>query len=443
MNRTNNNLAALYKYIEEHGDPKGILWTKNVMQQAALLHKKVMDFNELLESQKGSPDMIVQSRIGNLQTSLGTFTPGNTYEVPTISGKLKERKIPDVAPEERLLLCLNGIVHISQAFSAEGEIDDDASQALLYELKPKAVTTHEDKSTCTISNTDTDSPPWEFWKESWRTGAWHNSRNDIWNTKLVNARWQKAPPLLSEEANKLDKWATIWRTLSDRLKNFITKYESALKDVDQVVCFALGSLDVGYPRSFVQHLAANTVAEALNELRRTKGISTPVSTFAQDPAYCDNCIDILQSELNIKATKSHEAFSKVNKNTFVITFAPTGPICPIIADLTREFDGPAAMLCDEIIDDYMEPQHEKGTWIDNYPTSTLVDYKKKCFSEYFGDDKELLGMSHEEFRNKYPLVPSRKDIPEGVDKQTEKEWKDGYANEVRRCFGNSYLYVRK
>ncbi|KAL1595304.1 hypothetical protein SLS60_009994 [Paraconiothyrium brasiliense] len=488
MGPTINNLKATYEYLDEHGNPKGTLWNKDVIKDAAQLQQQVLMFNEkaaqmvheVLKFNKKAIDQHgtklnsnelqlqqqentdLQSRMAELRASMGTFFPGNTYKVRTISGNSKTLEIPNYDdptiitegqdPTEiphtksRLDLCIHGIVEISNAFNADDKLDDNTIHAQLYSLKAVEISDHERNSRCTHER-----PPWKLWGCSWDTGTWHLD-GEYWGYKFTNGLlhyvWKNIETLTEEEKQNKEDLGRLWKTLSDRLKSLIDKYQSALKHIDKVICFGLGSLHIGKARSFVQHKAAATVAEALTKLRRDNNISTtPVIILAQDPAYCSNCIKILKDDLKIIATAEYEDFFKVDRNTFVVSFAPAGPIFPIIADLTLNSAGPAAMLCDEIVIDYMRPHNEEGNWIDNEPTKNLVEgYQEKCHVEYFGDKEDYFPEnSYKDFFEEFPERPTAKNIAErvGTSQEDLERWKKGYADDVKICFGDGYLYVRK
>lgn len=425
------------------------------MYKVAVLHEVAMRYNEFQRLKNflpapGENESTVDkrnrgSRMSILKKSLNGFGPGVSYEVLDVFGKLQKLRVPDVPPKRILMISLRGIVQISKTFSAgKGSIDKDM-QARLYELKTLPISRHELQKACAPKYL-----PWKFWKDSWNTGIWHQDGKFFGrNTSLEVVKgdypleWQSISKLSTQTMEDMKRCAAIWKTLSNRLKLILRKHSAKLLTVDKVICFALGPLSAWEPRSFVQHLAAATVAETLTEMRRAKGIFKSVITFSQDPAYCDDCVAILKDDLNIHATSLSNNFSRVDVNTFVIALAPTGPICPIIADLTISHNGPAAMLCDEIVDDYMEPQYKDQRWIDNTVTKNLVKYKERCAKDYFGDAMDFMGRSWEQFEARYPTVPAQMLEKSPGQIAMKEEARREYSKAAKCSFRDAWVYVRR
>lgn len=422
-NSTGVNIPALEAYLKDRG--RNALWTSDLIEEATKLHQEVLVFNDL---RKMSHDRAAIP-----------FGANNTYNARDLTGNIQALPIPDIDNDQHLVLCFKGFVEISKAFGFGDILIGNPQKRLVYEVKAMSVPSHERTQNCIR-----ESELWGFWRKSWGTGEWlwKNKVFDHWvSAGQVVWGWRGVHSVLPERLKMKKEQAAIAKKVADRLVELIHKHESTLLSVDRVVCIGLGALDVEKPRSFVQHLAAHTAAETMRSMRQKLGVDTPIEIIAQDPAYCDQCIEVLRSELGVRATRTYDAFSKVDKNAFVITFAPTGPICGIIADLTLESGGPAAMLCDEIVQDYLRPQNEEAKYIDNEPTKNLVEYTRRCSVDYFGDAQECMGMSYEEFLERFPLEPAQ--LPKDTDPQARRLCVDAYARKSRSCFFDGYLYVRK
>lgn len=441
------NLTGLYEYLEKQ---EVVLWNREVLKGFQDLNQKVLKWNAIQKFKEGS-SIHSEEVIANLKKNLDDFGPGKDYEVATVSGNPQILTLPNFSAQRpRLNLVPNGIVEISKSVGSNDVPDENSPYARLYEIKAVSVTSHEKNHECTHED-----PPWKLWEVSWDKGDW-SLNGKYWDKFLQEDKiaWKffAVEQLSKENREGKEQLATIWKKLSGQLTTMLKDYGDTLKIVDQIICFGLGTLNIGKARSFIQHKAAATVAKALNELRQDHGIETPVTILAQDAAYCSECSETLKKNFNMRTTTGLDGFFYIDRNTFVITFAPTGPICPIIADLTCEFGGPAAMLCDKIESDYLLPEKKlNGNWIDNEPTMNLVKYKEGCHSEDFGDISEIwkgllerLAMSRAEFFNheKYSQPPTKKNRGDTPDEEF-KLWSDGYANHVKECFPECCLYVRK
>jgi hypothetical protein len=456
---TDNNLTAFYKFLDEKREPTGILWSRNVIEMAQKLQSQVNKYNNLEvlkstlgkqigehEQPKGEGDSGVaeiQERIRDLEQSLREFDPRCTYDVPDIYGKLQtldNLKFPNVTPVE-LSVVFRGIVALSKLFKDEGEIIPSSADRNLCYLYVREQSRHNKHREC--EHVD-HHPPWKFWKQTWETGAWHDDHGKVWKS----SSWNDLAALEPARQEEIQTWAAIWKTLSDRLEIMIRKHSDQLKNVDKVICFALGALMHSRACSYVQHLAARTIADTLNELNKERNVEErtvagEICILAQDPAYCSSCTAILKDELDIRAVTDLEGFLTVDQNTFVLCFAPAGPITGIIADLTRESGGPAAMLCDRIDDDFMRPEHEARDWIDATETKNLVEWKKTCSGEAFGDAQDFLGKSLEEHKIEFPTVPACLPTSTDEEMQVREAVKTEYRKRAQVNFRDAWLYVRR
>jgi len=403
---TNCHLTSLYEFLRGR-----CIWTQNVLWEAHKLHQKVLQFNEIHQN-------ITASR----QLEAEKLFPDGEYTVIDISGRTQTCQVPDIQKGQKLILSLKGVVEISEDFH-----ENETHKKLLYKLIAVPKPRHETES----SQCSQPENPWDFWKESWTTGAWKVDQR-CWWWKAVGPNiiwgWHETQGLKPSIATGRESVAKTWSKLSSRLDSLIKENAQRLEKVDKVLCFGLGSLSVSKPRSFVQHLAARTVADALEKINGGRSIEV----HAQDPEYCKNCVNLLWDKLQIHARNDLGYFFEINESTFIITISPAGPIRSIIIDLAQIFDGPAAMLCDEISDDCMAPEKMEGNWIDDEPTKNLCDYAKNCTKEYFGDCKDVMDRSWAQWKTEEKPFQDMND-----------DEKKLLSLSTRVSFGDVYLYIQK
>jgi hypothetical protein len=276
---------------------------------------------------------------------------------------------------------------------------------------------HEDKKECCSPNSmvDVEDTPYRYWRErylghgvepkTWQKTKYNNNTKD-WVYEFID-HVELTPKQNAENERRL----TQWQATREKLVHNIMKHRDRLMHVDQIICFGLGALSCRRPRSFVQHLAAVTVGHTIQAIRDKSDEymqSSRIKILAQDPAYCSNCKDVLKEQLGIRAVTTFEGHRSLNKTTLTISIAPGAPICQMIADLTREFGGPAAMMCDAFGDNYLaeeELENPEGTFASDEPTKNMVYYKRRCEVEDLEDAKDVLGMAYDEFKERYPYVP--------------------------------------
>ncbi|KAF2248957.1 hypothetical protein BU26DRAFT_505073 [Trematosphaeria pertusa] len=463
---TESNITGAYLWANKYGDPPGTIWSRETIAEASKLQASAHMWNDMRRlrplanalpviKDKFTAEEIphlqqmtkdIEEEIERLNRLLGDFSEGGIYRVRDIFGEWHTFPFPEVRPRHKLIVRVLGVVAFSQNFDDNNDIKtDNPKQKCLYDLEPMPLSKHDLWRQCDTYET----PPWEFWMHEWETGNFHLKRY-VWRRNIQKPigidfvhEWRHIRELSADQRKDAKHWASHWKMLADRLRSYIKEHRERLKNVDKVICFALGPLHYGFSKCFVQHMAANTVREVLEELKKTKRTQKNIGVVAQDPAYCKHCAHVLQETLSIETTTDFEAFLEVGQNTFVITFAPSAPVCGIIADLTLEVGGPAAMLCDEIEDDYLRPEWDDTRWIDAEPTKNLVAYKRRCSIKEFGDTKDVMGMSYHEFMARYPIVPA--ELPHDTPNETEiwEEVKKVYSLSFKSNFHDIFLYVRK
>lgn len=167
----------------------------------------------------------------------------------------------------------------------------------------------------------------------------------------------------AEFANFKQKWLKS-QMLKD-IAEHLTKHAPQMAHVSKVVCFGLGHLattsapshlefnpeDHG-ARSWIQHVAASQIGDML---RMFTG-NPDIRFYAQDPAYCDNCMEILSQNLQIEVLDGNRGFLELDSETFVISVAPDVPVQQIVGDMLGDSGGPAGMFCQQINGD----EHGRG-----------------------------------------------------------------------------------
>jgi hypothetical protein len=455
------NLTALYRFIDTKKDAPGTLWTRKVIELANKLQKEVNDYNELelLKSRAGkypagsAQGKAISDRIKVLEAKVKNLKPGGHYKVPDIYGCSQQVKFFDDRPE-RLFLTFKGPVELSTLFNDKNEIDASNSKHHLCYLEKKEFSRHQTHLECQHKD-----PPWKFWKTSWETGTWKNEEGKFWGkigsesvSSGVVYLWRDPKNLKADRASEITRKEEhvhkIWKTLSHKLNTMIHKHAEQLKDVDKVICFALGEPSYTRPTSYVQHLAARTIAHSLEEIHKKRGNPKKINVLAQDVAYCSGCTKVLHDELNIQTITDLEGYFKVDKNTFVVCLCPSGPIPTIIVDMTRGVGGPAAMLCDEINKEYLRPEHvhRERPWIDATETRQLVEWMEKCTGEpgeEFGDASHYMKIRYEDFDTRFPNVPVRMPDTSAEEKKEKAIAQVAYSGKASCNFRDAWLYVRK
>lgn len=360
--------------------------------------------------------MEMVEEMDKLQRSLQSAKPGDKYQVKGFDGKQHSLQIPRFDKgTEYLSIIIVDYRLLSQNMDENGNFKERANPHRLvpFFVLVKSIGRHIKENECIP---EPGREPWVKWKKDWEAGE-------------------------------------NWKIYSTQLKYHVTKHWDTLKRVDQIVCIALGSLQAGFqsidtkngkpivkefPRRFVQHLTAYTIREAMHELASSEQASVSrgemkqrsqeakLTILAQDPVYCNNCINVLKNGLDIEATIYQDVLKRITENTFVICIAPSGSLVSIICDIIPR--GPLGMLCDTIqIDtkrwdglESVEPwlkwdgwdgskfseADEDGAW-DDLPTKSMVEYEKKCYAIEFGDHEDCLGITNKqvcsEYRRKSPL----------------------------------------
>lgn len=174
--------------------------------------------------------------------------------------------------------------------------------------------------------------------------------------KIMDAPKAKSPfhcCLLDTKPDTLEKVRDIWRgsEICRQLREHILRCGHRTQEVKSVLCFGLGALACSNMpnhnyRTFLQHAAAMEIRDAFQEAQNTHNI--PI--YAQDPAYCARCKEVLQGLFGFQILETPQGFGKIDGDSFVVTKAPTAAVRQIVFDMTAHCKGPAGMLCDRIVD---------------------------------------------------------------------------------------------
>ncbi|KAJ4373823.1 hypothetical protein N0V83_002562 [Neocucurbitaria cava] len=471
---TSRPLTDLYDRILR--ERQGRVWTIHRIVEAEKLQQKIDKFNKksLLQhsldsgqEQGVTADEELRADVFQLNSELEGFGPGAKYKSSNVFGVDVEREIESfgdlaLGGVRCLLLVMEGYWSIAKGLSADSTKEGDAQ--LLYKIIARNATRHQNERSC-----HDDTTAYSYWKKRWNADV-ARSDDKVWiRTKYddlsENYKYEfvSRKELTDAKIEEDERIKDQWHNTRKRLIGLLMTHKDKLKHVKNVLCFGLGALDWRRPRSFVQHLAAATIRDTLNSLQQ-RGPNEGLQIIAQDPAYCSNCTSVLKSELSIEAVTSLKGFKEVTRNSFIITVAPSAPVCQIITDLTLDDGGPAAMLCDRFGDDYLAQERTREGALDaldtsDEPTKNMVEYKKRCVIEGFEDRDELPGMSYDEYK-KYPTVQAlRKELEltnkeiilddkretKTIDKdkiQKDNNWCDMSRREATWNFPESALYVR-
>lgn len=459
----NRNLTSLYKYIDRR-DPRGIIWTRQMLEPAKKLLKQMQTFNKLqtlkiFMDKDFAPNEFpvlrtdlnlnaIESQIQALEADLQSFGPGYPYHVRTLSGATHTLHIPEISSRQHFFLSFTGIIELSENFVLHpNPAEPPTTDPPLYTLTTTVISFHDRYNECYYSDL-----PYAFWKISWNTGDWKNASNQFWgrtitaNPPKITWGWRHESTIKNPKTrSKMEKVAKNWQILSERLKQQINKHATELINVDKVVCFGLGALNVSNPRPFIQHLAARTIADKLEALHGRK-----IPVLAQDPAYCLSCVRTLDQELGIEAVNDLSAFDALTPNSFILAISPAGPILGMVVDILRGeyLRGPVAMLCDPINDDYMWPEHEtdpkkQGQFLPDFSTKNLVKWKKGCDREYVGDAKDWLGKTLETWQEKKPLLPAQMKPKTEEEMREYESSKEQYSNVSQIMLDDASLCVKE
>jgi hypothetical protein len=261
------------------------------------------------------------------------------YITRNLRGDSITRPLPTIEDDQVLDLVLHNYNAIAQGLDKKEEAEP--TERDLYFVKAvHRSTKHEYKKQCRKPK-EVKEEPYYYWREHYfgrhtEKKAWVRKLNGAINDNVYNI--VNISELTPEESAIFERQVSQWHKLKDRLTKSIKDHGDKLKDVDQIICFGLGSFCYNQPRSFMQHLAALTVRNAIQDLRND---SAQIKILAQDPAYCSNCKDIALEQLEgIEAVTTFKGHRLLSKTTLTISIAPGAPVCQIIADITRKYGGP-------------------------------------------------------------------------------------------------------
>jgi hypothetical protein len=139
--------------------------------------------------------------------------------------------------------------------------------------------------------------------------------------------------------------------IHQRLVAFLEEHAGTTTQVDQIICFGLGSpVSSRHPRilrrAYTQHLAACTVRDIF--ARKQNGPAPRI--LAQDPCYTTNDIAYLSSHFSTSTLPDPEAFRALTSTIFVISISPEIPVRQIALGMMHDSGGPAGFLCCAIED---------------------------------------------------------------------------------------------
>jgi hypothetical protein len=338
-----------------------------------------------------------ESRMADIERELTKYEYGATYEALDIFGKSHPQTLPQVEEGEFPALVLRLYFELGESMLVSAS--EISESELLYHVIARKLSRTLSERWRYHSTT-----AYEFWKIRWLHEDRHQD-GEVWVTIKGDPvsgglpfGFKKLEDLRVEQSAEEERVLEQWRKTREKLTSAIIKHAERLKDVDNIVCFGLGNLERRKPRTFVQHLAAVTIRNTLQEIRAARGIPGTIPILAQDPLYCPHCRYVLHKDLGIETVTDLTGFQSITQTSFVVSICAGGPIGQIIADLTLSFGGPTAFLCEDFKDDYLAQEHSPDAisgYGSNEPTKNMVDYQKRCIKEDVSDMQDILGMTRE------------------------------------------------
>ncbi|KAF2736313.1 hypothetical protein EJ04DRAFT_551374 [Polyplosphaeria fusca] len=329
--------------------------------------------------------------------------PGTELDVNNINGTPVKLTVPNYnREEEQLWVRLVDYHEISEHFDHEGNLKAGTKETdlLPFKLETYSKSVHVPEDDCGTPNTG---QPWGYWNYKWQSGQVDGKDWRLARQKDDTLARGFTRDLSEQQMKSVVESGAKWLKTRTHLIEVIKEHEEELKDIDQIVCFALGPITQKRARPFVQHLAVMTIQETLIELR---GDRAPKVIF-QDPLYCDNCERVLERELGFKDpifTAGFGGFDALlekneankEKTSLVVCIAPSAPVIQVVLDITSSYGGPAAMLCCEIRSEDNVTLSESRYKIADKATFNLLQYAGRCKKSPFGDGQIVAGMTVDE-----------------------------------------------
>jgi hypothetical protein len=430
------NIAKLTQlYNEDLPKVGNRVWSMERVKEMDSLTKKIKAFNNRFRKS----DMEAPGEVDE-QTS---FKTGAKYTTIDVLGNQFNLVVPEVNPGEKLELQAIPYHILAKALGNKtAPLADRALWKIAAVDVGHGTTEERNKSSASLMSNHSS---YSFWRRRWEGSVtqvdgkvWRKCEKHEGGNGNYHFEFMTRSELTNKQLAEDDLLLQQWKEKREKLQKYINEFSKQLLKIDKIICFGLGALKSGLPKTFVQHLAAVTVRDEIHKMRGGQGAR--IEIIAQDPAYCANCVQVLKDTLDITAVTGFEGHLSLTRNTFVISVLPGGPVGQIVADLTLDFGGPAAMLCDAIYDDYIAPEHTPlGHYHSDEPTRNMVAYKQRCEIRDFADAMDVLGMTYAAFENEYPTVAGtllrqwvedqNKDI-RGIGPPYTEQWLEDRVNEL-------------
>ncbi|KAH3943801.1 hypothetical protein HBI56_044560 [Parastagonospora nodorum] len=196
-----------------------------------------------------------------------------------------------------------------------------------------------------------------------------------------------------------------------RLVAFLEEHAGTTTQVDQIICFGLGSpVSSRHPRilrrAYTQHLAACTIRDLF---ARHQNSPAP-KILAQDPRYTPIDMAYLSTHFSTTTLPDPEAFRALNGTTFVISISPDVPVRQVALGMTHDSGGPAGFLC-----------------------CAIEDNGLGCKSVTMQNGEEVFRFTDN----------SSPGLWEFKQKGVWAEWDDLEGGEVEDCFGSVGCYLKR
>ncbi|KAH7115044.1 hypothetical protein B0J11DRAFT_594216 [Dendryphion nanum] len=375
---------------------------------------------------------------------------GDEYTVIDSRGELHTLTVPkSTGKNHRLAVEIVDQWKFAENLDNEGRfraIDNDICKCPCY---IKILENSEDESQ-NIKQEHLKGGPWWHWGQQLQNKETIKV-DRVWWINCDTSEWgfvgeEKAPRRVRDEQHITG----IFLEKGKELRTLLLRHKKVLKDVDQVLCFALGKLDFirWNRRPWMQHVLAEVISATLTEIRENASLTElslqvprpPVEVYAYDPAYDEPSKIVLEEHLSINI-RDFSLYKEITDKTFVICITPSAPVCQIIADIAD----PLAMLCYPIAKNYLQCPEAEENFVDR-ATKRLVEYRERCFPpEKWGDFQAMMNTDkgEREYKSSMGRTPAELRVAGVTDGEEIAKSKYDSKWITKVCFGDLKLYVRK
>jgi hypothetical protein len=212
---------------------------------------------------------------------------------------------------------------------------------------------------------------------------------DVWPRKkdVTGSRLQEFERLAKETAVKWEE-SDLHRDLVRALQ----EHAEETRLVTKIVCFGNGSINPFDETSYIQHLAACTIAKTLSKAQATDP-TTPnkIKIFAQDPAYTRRCKEFLRQldpPIMTVHYKDFGALQQIDRNTMIMVIGVEGDIIQPALDLTvpDEIAGLLALRMDYNVEEKCHTPDIVDTETQGWASDKEWQFKGRCICVSITDE---------------------------------------------------------